>query len=114
MDSNTYEFELEGWQKAYDTFINDTTIFPGEIKGEGYIFYKEDKLGLFNDAWRLFEIFSEDLTSSTRWEFTFDVAVLFIIIYLISLLQIVVLVLLKFGVIPLKKIANLKHQIVVL
>ena len=55
LDSNAYEFELEGWEKAYDTFINDTTTFPGEIKGEGYIFYKEDKLGLFNDAGRLFD-----------------------------------------------------------
>ena len=52
LDSNAYEFELEGWEKAYDTFINDTTTFPGEIKGEGYIFYREDDLGLFNDAGR--------------------------------------------------------------
>ena len=40
LDSNAYEFELEGWEKAYDNFINDTTTFPGEIKGDGYIFYR--------------------------------------------------------------------------
>lgn len=55
LDSNAYEFELEGWEKAYDTFINDTTIFPGEIKGEGYVFYKEDNFGFFNDDGRLFD-----------------------------------------------------------
>ena len=55
LDSNTYEFELEGWEKTYDNFINDSTIFTGEIKGEGYIFYREKRLGFFNDAGRLFD-----------------------------------------------------------
>ena len=55
LDSNTYEFELEGWEKTYDNFINDSTIFTGEIKGEGYIFYREEELGFFNDAGRLFD-----------------------------------------------------------
>ena len=55
LDSNAYEFELEGWERAYDNFINDTTTFPGEIKGDGYIFYREDDIGLFNDAGRLFD-----------------------------------------------------------
>ena len=40
LDSNAYEFELEVWERAYDNFINDTTTFPGEIKGDGYIFYR--------------------------------------------------------------------------
>ena len=52
LDSNLYEFEFEGWHKAYDHFINDTTVFSGSIEGVGYIFIKEGNLGIYDDIGR--------------------------------------------------------------
>ena len=61
LDSNSYEFEFEGWHKAYDHLINDTTIFSGSIEGVGYIFIKEGNFGIYYDTGRDFYYDGEEI-----------------------------------------------------
>ena len=54
-DSNSYAFEIIGLEKSYDSFIKDTTMYYGEMKGDGFSFTLNEGMGEFVDTGRLWE-----------------------------------------------------------
>ncbi len=54
IDSNAYNFSINGTLRAYDPFIKSVIPYSGEMKGDNFIFYLDSNMGLFNDEGRLF------------------------------------------------------------